>query len=136
MTQYSIELKTRKYVKRFGFLLFTTKYKKQILDKGLDASKKVVHKADKFIRNKIVDAVTTSSDDNIEKQEPVKEIIIPPEKKRGNINKTEKRIIKMEHYKISKLLNDSSILKFVTNKWIEVNDLSSGQYSASKNIRF
>ena len=106
------------------------------MDKGLDASKKVVDKADKFIRNKIVDAVTTSSDDNIEKQEPVKEIIIPPEKKRGNINKIEKRIIKMEHYKISKLLNDSSILKFVTNKWIEVNDLSSGQYSASKNIRF
>ena len=72
MTQYSIKLKTWKYVKRYGFLLFTTKYKQQILDKGLNASKKVVHKADKFIGNKIVDAVTTSSDDNIEKQEPVK----------------------------------------------------------------
>ena len=38
----------------------------------------------------------------------------------------------MEHYKISKLLNDS---KFVTKKkkWFELNDLSNGQYSASKN---
>ena len=42
----------------------------------------------------------------------------------------------MEHYKISKLLNDSTSSKFVRKKLIEVNDLSSGQYSASKNIRF
>ena len=42
----------------------------------------------------------------------------------------------MEHYKISKLLNDSTVSKFVTKKWIEVNDLSSGQYSVNKNIRF
>ena len=29
----------------------------------------------------------------------------------------------MEHYEVSKLLNDSTVLKFVTkNKWIEVND--------------
>ena len=42
----------------------------------------------------------------------------------------------MEHYKISKLLNDSTVSKFVTRKWVEVNDLSSGQYSSSKNIRF
>ena len=34
----------------------------------------------------------------------------------------------MEHHKISKLLNDSTVSK--------VNDLSSGQYSTSKNIRF
>ena len=38
--------------------------------------------------------------------------------------------------KISKLLNDSTVSKFVTIKWIEVNDLSSGQYSVNKNIRF
>ena len=38
----------------------------------------------------------------------------------------------MEHYKTSKLLNDSTIWKFLTNKWIEVKDLSSGQYSANK----
>ena len=42
----------------------------------------------------------------------------------------------MEHYKISKLFNDSTVSKFVTSKWIEVNDLSVGQYSVNKNIRF
>ena len=30
----------------------------------------------------------------------------------------------MEHHKISKLLNDSTVLKFVTKKWIKVNDLA------------
>ena len=42
----------------------------------------------------------------------------------------------MEHYKISELLNDSTVSKFVTKKWVEVNDLSSGQYSVKKFIRF
>ena len=42
----------------------------------------------------------------------------------------------MEHYKISTLLNDSIVIKFVTMKWVEVNDLSSGQYSVKKNIKF
>ena len=42
----------------------------------------------------------------------------------------------MEHYKISQLLNDSKVSKFVTKKWVEVNDLSSGQCSVNKNIRF
>ena len=42
----------------------------------------------------------------------------------------------MEHYKISELLNDSAVSKFVTKKWVEVNDLSSGQYYLNKNIRF
>ena len=31
----------------------------------------------------------------------------------------------MENYKIFKLLNDSSVSKFVTKKWVEANDLSS-----------
>ena len=60
------------------------KYKKQLLDRGLDslkyASKKVVHKVSEFIRNKMSDTVTKSNDDNIEKREPVEEIIIPPGK--------------------------------------------------------
>ena len=30
----------------------------------------------------------------------------------------------MEHYKISKLSNDSTVSKFLTKKWVEVNDLS------------
>ena len=42
----------------------------------------------------------------------------------------------MEHCKISKILNDSTVYKFATKKWIKVNDLSSDQYSINKNIRF
>ena len=87
MTQYSIDPRTRKYVKGCGFLSFARKYKNQIMDKGLDASKKVVHKAGEFIRNKIADAVTKSNDDNIKKQEPVEEIIFLPEKGEEVLNK-------------------------------------------------
>ena len=82
MRRYSIEPRIRKYVKGYGFLSFARKYKKQLLNTGLDASKKVVHKAGEVLGNKIEDAVTNSNDDNIEKQEPVEEIIIPAEKKR------------------------------------------------------
>ena len=42
----------------------------------------------------------------------------------------------MEQYKISKLLIDSTVSKVITKKWVEVNDLSTGQYSVNKNIRF
>ena len=37
-------------------------------------------------------------------------------------------IIKMEHHKISKLFNDSTVSKSLTRRWVEVNDLSDGQY--------
>ena len=61
------------------------------MEAGLDSlkttSKKVVHKAGKFIGNKIVDVVTKSNDDNIVKQEPVEQIIIPPEKRDEILNK-------------------------------------------------
>ena len=87
-----MEPRTRKYVKGYGFLLFAKKYKKQLLDKGLDASLKVVHKAGKSIGNKIADAATKSSDDNIEKQEPVEEIIIPSEKRKEILNKLRKAL--------------------------------------------
>ena len=33
----------------------------------------------------------------------------------------------MKHYKISKLLNNLTVSKFVRKKWVEVNDLSSCQ---------
>ena len=33
--------------------------------------------------------------------------------------------MKREHYKISKLLTDSTASNFLARKWIEVNDLSS-----------
>ena len=39
MTRYSIEPRTRKYVKEYGFLSFARKYKKQVLDTGLDSLK-------------------------------------------------------------------------------------------------
>ena len=42
----------------------------------------------------------------------------------------------MKLHKIFKSLNNSTVSKFVTRKWIEVNNLSGGQYSVNKNIRF
>ena len=42
----------------------------------------------------------------------------------------------MEHYDITKLLKNSTVSKFVTKKkkknWIEVNGLSTDQYSVNK----
>ena len=42
----------------------------------------------------------------------------------------------MKCHKISKLLKDSTVSKFVTRSLIEVNDLSSSKYSVNKGIRF
>ena len=42
----------------------------------------------------------------------------------------------MENHEISKLLKDFTVLNFATRKWIKLNDLSGGQYSVNKNIRF
>ena len=71
MQHYSIEPRTRKYVKEYRFLSFARKYKKQLLDTGMDAlkigSKKVVHKAGGFLGNKSADPVTKSSDNKIVK---------------------------------------------------------------------
>ena len=88
MMQYSIEPRARKYLKGYGFLSFARRYKKKLLDKGLDASKKVVYKASEYLGNKI--AVTKSNDDNIEIQEPVEEIIIPLEKRQEILHKLRK----------------------------------------------
>ena len=61
--------------------------------------------------------VTKSNDVNIEKQEPVEEIITPLKiKNRKNIKQIDKSITTMEQYKISKLLNDSTLSKFVTKQ--------------------
>ena len=63
----------------------------------------------------------------------VKEIIIPTEKREEFFNKLRQvKNYKMEHFKISKLLNDSTVLKFVTRKWIEVHDLSIGNILSTK----
>ena len=64
--------------------------KKPLLDKALDVSKKVVHKAGEFIGNKTADAIIKSGNDNIEKQEPLQKIIIPPEKREEILNKLRK----------------------------------------------
>ena len=46
----------------------------------------------------------------------VEDIIIPP-KKGENIERIKIIIIKMEHYEITKLLNDSTLSKFVAMNW-------------------
>ena len=62
------------------------------MNTGLDSlktvSKKVVHKAGEFLRNKIADAVTKSNNDTIRKQEPVEEINIPPDKREEILNES------------------------------------------------
>ena len=45
--------------------------------------KKIVHNASEYLGNKISDAVAKSKNVNIEKQEPVEEIIIQSEKRRN-----------------------------------------------------
>ena len=96
MRRYSTEPRTRKYVKRYGFFSFASKYKKQLLNTGLDAvetdSRKVVHKAGEFLGNKIADAVTKSTDDKIKKQDPAEEIIIPLQKRDKLFNKLRKAL--------------------------------------------
>ena len=71
MRLYPIEARTRKYVEEYRFLSFAKKYKKQLLDTGLDslktASKKVVHKAGDFLGSKTTDVVTKLNDDKIVK---------------------------------------------------------------------
>ena len=133
---------TRTYVKRCGFLSFSrnlsNKYKKQLLDTGTNAFKKVVHKAaeakGEFIRNKTADKIDKTKICNWWKSKKCWRNNYSTRKKRRKIKRIKKSIIKMEHYKIFKLLNDSTVLKFVTKRWIEVNDSSSGLYSVNKNI--
>ena len=41
----------------------------------------------------------------------------------------------MEHHKIFKLLNNSTVSKFMTKNWIKINYLSSGKYSAQQKCK-
>ena len=68
-------------------MIYKKTKKKQLLDTGQDAFKKVIHKASESMGNKIADAVTKSNDDKIVKQEPVEEMINPPEKRNEILNK-------------------------------------------------
>ena len=63
----------------------------------------------------------------------VEEIVISPEKRQEIFKQIKTSIIKWNTNKISKLLNDSTASKFVTIKWMEVNNLPGGQYSVKKN---
>ena len=80
------------------------------MDTGLDflksASKQVVDKIGDFLGNKIAEAVTSFYINKIVKTEPVVEIIVLTEKNRRNIKQIKTSIIKIEHYEISKQLND------------------------------
>ena len=92
MWRYSIEPRTRKQIRGYGFLSFARKYKKQFLDTGVDslkaASKKINHKTGEFLRNKIADKVIMTIDDKIfENQENVEQKIILTEKREEILNK-------------------------------------------------
>ena len=87
-----------------------------------------------FLGNKIADAVTKSNDGKIVNQELMEQIIIPPEERDEILTKLRQVLLKVEHYKLSKLLNYSTVSKFVAQKWVGVNDLSSGKYSVNKDI--
>ena len=95
--QHSIETesRTRKYVKGCWFLLFARKYKRQLLDPGLAASKKKIVLKQVNLWEKIADIVTKSNDDNIERPDEnsrnVEEIIIPLEK-RGETSKKLRKV--------------------------------------------
>ena len=57
--------------------------------------KKVVHKAGEFVIKLQMQYCQKSNDDNIEKQEPAEEIIIPPEKKRRNQSLPGKKTVRV-----------------------------------------
>ena len=97
--QYSIEPRTKKYVKIYGFLSFArnipNKYQKQSLNTAIDflknASEKVVYSAGEFMGNEIAGAVAKLCDNEVVKPDQlsrnVEEIIIPSDK-RGQILNT------------------------------------------------
>ena len=98
MTQYSIEPRTRKYVKGYGFLWFAkkfcNKFKKQLFDIGLGApktaSKNIVHKAaevtGEFI-GKMTDKIVKPKYVINENSRNIEELIVPPEKREEILNK-------------------------------------------------
>ena len=120
---YSVEPRTGKYVKGYRFLSFARKSKIQLSDTGIDAlktvSKKVFHKAaeatDEVLEKKIPGKIV-KPDENPRNAE---EIIIVLEKRGKNIKGIETSTIKIENYKISKLLNDSTTSKFVTKNGLK-----------------
>ena len=109
MRRYFIELRTRKYIKGYGFLSFarelSKKYGKQFLDTGLDAlktaTKKVAHKAAKaigeFLGHKIANKVAGPAKNSKKSWRNNYSI----RNKRRNIEWIKASIVKMEHHRIS-----------------------------------
>ena len=93
--RYSVELKYRKYVERYGFLSFArkvgNKYGKKLMDTatktGIDAAKTAETTGD-LIGNKIADKITSASTTKIKGKEDEtnkrQEIYIPLKKKTTN----------------------------------------------------
>ena len=77
-----------------------------------------MNKAGEYLRNKITNAVTESNDkkncETLRKSKKCWRNNYSNWKTKWNIKQIEESIIKMEHYEISKLLNDSTVSKFVT----------------------
>ena len=79
MKRNSLEPRTRKYIKGYGFLsfarIFSNKDRKQLLDTQSEALKtastKSVHKTGEFIGNKFADAVAQLNNNENEKAKPV-----------------------------------------------------------------
>lgn len=127
MTRYSIGSKTKTYFKGYRFLSFagslSSKWRKKLLDVGLGALEtayeKVGHKAAEVIGdilgNKAADKVAKQSL-NWCKFNTFWGTFIAPEKKWRSVKWFETSNKKMEQCKISKLLNISTVLEFVTKK--------------------
>ena len=133
MNSHSIEPRRRIYLKGYRFLSFvrnlSNKRGKQLLNNtiktGLIALKTVSKKQCRKQREQQENSEETKSLTKLGNQ---KLYLL----RMQEILKTFHQVVKS----YSKLLKDSTVPKFVTRKWIEINDLSGDQYSDNKNIRF
>ena len=130
MARYYIEPRTRKCLRRYGFLSFwrnlSIKYGRQLLDAatktGLNAfkavTKKVACKAVKatgeFLGNKIDDKIVKPKPMPDENSRSVEELIIPPEQREEILNGL-RQVYKMRHYKISRLFNCFEVCDKIMN---------------------
>ena len=66
MWRYSLEPRTTKFVKGYEFLSFARKYKKQLLDTGLDAVK-ISKNAEEFLGNKSQTTIKLWNENHLKK---------------------------------------------------------------------
>ena len=132
--------RTRKYVGQYGFLSFerylSNKYGNKILDTAAKTGLKALKAASENVFHKVAEATGkfkgSKIADKVMKPKPVidknsrdVEELVYFNKKRWRIIKWIKTIIiKAEHHKISKFLNDRTGSKFVARKWIGIDALS------------